>query len=114
MIRKIKKDAWCIIGPWDEALAQKCEFSHIPGAFWCKMLKKCNFSAKDAILMQKCDLYIENADFVMKIWELWWKYEIYTKYSFLDAEYWLYVKNNDFSHRVVEMIIITVIKMRKA
>ena len=111
MIRKIKKDAWCIIGPWDEALAQKCEFSHLSGAFWCKMLKKCSFSAKDAILMQKCDLYIENTDFAIKIWKSWWEHEICTKCSFLDAKYWLYVKNNDFSHTAVEMMIIAVINM---
>ena len=108
----MKRDAWCIIGPWDEALAQKCEFSHLSGAFWCKMLKKCSFSAINAVFMQKYDLYVENADYVMKIWKSWWKYEICTKCSFLDAEYWLYVKNDDFSHRVVEMII-TIINMQR-
>ena len=74
-------------------------------------VEKCSFSAMDAVLMQKCVLYVENADFTMKMWKLWWKYEICTKCSFLDAEYWLYVKNDDFSHRAVEMIIMTVISM---
>ena len=74
-------------------------------------VKKCSFSARDAVLMQKCDLYVENADFTIKMWELWWEHEICTKCSVLDAKYWLYVKNDDFSHTAVEMMIIVVINM---
>ena len=55
---------------------------------------------KMQILRWKCENYDENMKYVQDG-------------VFLDAEYWLYVKNDDFSHRVVKMIMITVIKMRK-
>ena len=85
-----------------EALAQSCELSYYWIHFDAKM-KNIYFRVekwKDAILMQK-------RDFMLKMWNLHWKWEYYDElwyWYLLDAKYVLYIKNDEFSHKVVEMI----------
>ena len=53
---------------------------HSDAKYWKYLfsMKKCSFSARDAVLMQECDLYVENADFcdknmkiMMRAWNMY-------------------------------------------
>ena len=94
----------CSIGPLNGDSSSEMWTFTLLIVFWCKMKENTYFCIQE---MKRC---ISNT----KVWFLCWRCKIYvvnTKITLnddviylLDAKYILYVKNNDFSYKVIEVI----------